>query len=97
MKQYKGIATRILDALDNGKDPITWSEMDRDSIINTIARTIAIECVAGAEEKAFQDGLKCALLLAKLFKMGYTTVEEMAKSDTKQAKEVKELLERRRY
>lgn len=37
-------AERILQALDNGKAPITWSEMDREELVETIARELtAIE------------------------------------------------------
>ena len=33
-------ANRILQALENGRAPITWSEIDRDELVRTIAREL---------------------------------------------------------
>ena len=34
-------AERILQALDDGKAPITWSEMDREELVETIEKELA--------------------------------------------------------
>lgn len=40
IKKYEDKARRILAALDNGSAPISWSEMDRPELVETIKREL---------------------------------------------------------
>lgn len=40
LEKYHRAAERILDALDNGPAPISWSEMDREALQSVIAKEL---------------------------------------------------------